>query len=110
MRPSRRRRAPARTIKIGPRLVFGKPSLLLFATNAADIDADAEVDAPVGGEPAAGTRRLTSASGTFETCRLPLRMSGYWGVDRKWIAHGRNGAIDPQRSFEILNHLRNFAR
>jgi hypothetical protein len=38
MRPSRRRRAPARTIKIEPRLVFGKPGLLLLATNAAEID------------------------------------------------------------------------
>jgi hypothetical protein len=66
---------PVRTIKIEPRLVFGKPSLLLLATNAAEIDADAKVDAPVGGEPAAGTRRLTSALGTFETCRPAPTMS-----------------------------------
>jgi hypothetical protein len=53
MRRSRRRHAAVRTVKIEPKLFLGKLSFLLLATNAAEIDADAEVDVPVDGEPAA---------------------------------------------------------
>lgn len=40
---------------------------------------------------------LTTANGTFETCRRMPRMSAY-RVARKWSADRQNDAIDPQRT------------
>jgi ABC-type uncharacterized transport system substrate-binding protein len=42
-----------------------------------------------------GTASAMSDVGTFETCRLTLRMSANRGEDRKGAAHSQSAAIDP---------------
>jgi hypothetical protein len=42
-----------------------------------------------------------SGSGTFEICRRGLERP-VTGVDRKWLAHGQDDAIDPFSDMSVV--------